>query len=242
MRRFPHFLILAIVPALAAPPARAGCFAPGGYDSQPPAAYACCQNLVFFNVTSWTFEDLGGGTIRVTPGDGSLPPMNGTLNCTDQSFSATGSIPGSCTETFTIIGHFTSAGHWTATFSVAFSGSACSCFNGQFGTLCQNQQWSISGTSRALSVPVDSVGTRLTLSANPFGRSIAIRLELERSASVRAEILDLQGRVVAVLCDRSLPAGSQRLDWNRGGARSGLYFLRVQAGGATRIAKLIALD
>jgi len=243
MRQCSYSLILAILPALAAPPACAGCFVPGDYNSQPPATYNCCQNLVSFNVSSWTIEDLGGGAIKVTPGSGSgVPVLNGTINCTDLSFSATAVLSGGCTQTYTLTGHFTSPGHWTATFSVSFTGSQCSCFNGQLGTPCQNQQWNISGTSPALSVPADTVGTRLTLGGNPFGRSLLIRLALERSASVRAEILDLQGRVIAILCDRNLSAGSQRLEWNRGSRPSGLYFLRVRAGGTTKIAKLVALD
>ena len=241
MRRRFFLPILALPLALTAPPVRAGCFAPGIYYSDL-AVYNCCSGFVSFSVSSWSFEDLGGGAIRVTPGAGGLPTLNGTLNCTNQSFSATGSILGGCTQNYTLAGQFTSAGHWTATFSVSFIGSQCSCGGGSLGSPCINQVWSLSGTNPSVSVAADSVGTRLTLGANPFARSVQIRLELDRSAKVRAEILDLQGRVIALLCDRELSAGSQRLDWNRGTVKSGLYFLRVQAGGMAKIAKLVALD
>ena len=242
MRTVSLLMMAVFLTPMAARSAGAACFVPGDYDGQPQVSYTCCQSLIAFNVSSWTFEDLGGGAIRVTPGGGSIPVMNGTLNCTNQSFTATSSRPGGCTETYTLTGQFTSPGHWTATFSATFSGSQCSFFGGSLGLPCQNQQWTVSGTSRALSVPADTVVARLAVGPNPFGRSIAIQLDLDRSSPVRAEVLDLQGRIVETLCDRSMPAGSQRLEWNRAGAPSGLYFLRLRVGGRTIVAKLVAID
>lgn len=65
--------------------------------------------------------------------------------CPGGSFNNTGTIPGGCAETYSLVGSFTSANTWTGTYQVSFSGPDCSCFGG-LGTPCVNQLYSITAT------------------------------------------------------------------------------------------------
>jgi hypothetical protein len=70
-------------------------------------------------------------------------------------------------------------------------------------------------------------------SPNPFRDATAFTLTLPVSQPVRAEVLDLLGRRVALLHDGVLPAGTHALTWTAGTAPPGVYFLRVTAGDET---------
>ncbi len=80
-------------------------------------------------------------------------------------------------------------------------------------------------------------------SPNPFNAETTLRYDLAEAASVRLEVLDLTGQVVARLVDSSRPRGSHRLRWDGRthlGAQvaSGVYLARLQAGGTVRVRKL----
>jgi flagellar hook assembly protein FlgD len=68
---------------------------------------------------------------------------------------------------------------------------------------------------------------------------------LPQAARVRAEVLDVLGRTVAVLSDhRAYAAGPYVLTWNgrdRSGseARPGVYFVRARARGDVRVLKIV---
>ncbi len=71
---------------------------------------------------------------------------------------------------------------------------------------------------------------------NPFRASTQVRFELVRPGAARLRVFDLQGRVVAELVDGVRGAGSHVATWtgrNVGGeaVASGVYFLRLEAGG-----------
>jgi flagellar hook assembly protein FlgD len=66
---------------------------------------------------------------------------------------------------------------------------------------------------------------------------MSVRLALSVASHVRAEVLDVTGRVVARIADARLGAGEHALRWNgsrHGGqtAAAGLYFLRVVRDGS----------
>jgi len=72
---------------------------------------------------------------------------------------------------------------------------------------------------------------------NPSRGRTTLRLALEAPARVRARLCDVAGRIVRVLADESLAAGTHTLHWDgrdQGGAAvaPGVYFCRVQAGPA----------
>lgn len=63
---------------------------------------------------------------------------------------------------------------------------------------------------------------------NPFNPSTTISFALPVRSSVRLQVIDLLGRVVAHLVDGEFEAGYQRTVWNATVA-SGLYFYRIEA-------------
>src|SRR5712692_6082124 len=85
------------------------CIVFGDYTSNPTVAYYCAFGVVSFNYSGWRFTNPMGDTIWVTGlPSGSVPTLKGTLNCSDSTFTASASLPGSCTETYVLQGRFSS--------------------------------------------------------------------------------------------------------------------------------------
>ncbi len=85
--------------------------------------------------------------------------------------------------------------------------------------------------------------TRIELSPvapNPVVSSGAIAFALPFAMHIRLEVLDVQGRQVALLADGDQQAGRYRQIWRpeRGRAGSGLYFVRLRAGGRTLVQRV----
>lgn len=77
----------------------------------------------------------------------------------------------------------------------------------------------------------------LSVSPNPFNRSISFRLDVRTHSNVRIQLFDLAGRMVKVACDQACEPGVAALNWDgttlQGNlAASGVYFYRVEADGA----------
>ena len=62
---------------------------------------------------------------------------------------------------------------------------------------------------------------------NPFNPVTTIRFSLAKSTSVKLEIIDRTGRVVATLVDETLPAGAYTTSFDAGDQASGVYFYRL---------------
>ena len=78
---------------------------------------------------------------------------------------------------------------------------------------------------------------------NPFGGRTTIEFALPERADVRLTVYDVMGRRVATLADESRAPGRHQVTWNgrgNGGGRlsSGVYLVRLQAGGATRTSRV----
>ena len=76
------------------------------------------------------------------------------------------------------------------------------------------------------------------LAANALTDAPALLVELPSAMPARVEIFDLQGRRLATLADRELPAGATVLPWE-GGARHGIYFARLVTPHATRWSRIV---
>jgi hypothetical protein len=81
---------------------------------------------------------------------------------------------------------------------------------------------------------------------NPFRGSTGIRLSLPESREVQAEVYDVAGRRVAVLLDRDLEAGEWEISWDGFDdagrtTAAGLYFVRVRAGDAREVRRVLRL-
>jgi hypothetical protein len=81
---------------------------------------------------------------------------------------------------------------------------------------------------------------------NPARGAMRFRYGVPMPSVIRISVVDLQGREVALLADRSHPAGWYWAEWNgeadrdRGPAPAGVYFVRLQAEGR-RVVQQFAL-
>jgi hypothetical protein len=73
---------------------------------------------------------------------------------------------------------------------------------------------------------------------NPFRRHTVVEYELARGGRVRLELYDVLGSVVVRLADRVLPAGRHQQGLDGGRLASGVYFLRLEAGGRSWTRKI----
>jgi hypothetical protein len=81
---------------------------------------------------------------------------------------------------------------------------------------------------------------------NPFNPRTTLTYVLPRSAHVRLAVYDTEGRRVRTLVDGVEPAGEHRVDWNGMSdadleVSSGVYFVRLETGGAMRTRKVVFL-
>jgi len=107
------------------------------------------------------------------------------------------------------------------------------------------------GVGQVTSVPSPGADEGLALlrvrpaSPNPFSATTSINFNMPvDGARARVRIIDLAGRVVAVLADELLAAGPHAVTWTGRNAHgrsvaSGTYFLRIDAGGQSRTTKIV---
>lgn len=81
---------------------------------------------------------------------------------------------------------------------------------------------------------------------NPFNPQTKIRFELSRGARVRLAIFDVNGSRVRTLLDAPRPAGHYEIGWDGRDEQgrsvaTGMYFCRLEAGGASQARKLTLL-
>jgi hypothetical protein len=89
-------------------------------------------------------------------------------------------------------------------------------------------------------------GLRLTAGPNPFRGAARIALTLPSAARVRLDVVDVAGRVVAVLGEGRRAAGTHAFTWNgrtRSGshAAAGVYWVRGETGGRRATTRLVKL-
>jgi predicted extracellular nuclease len=77
---------------------------------------------------------------------------------------------------------------------------------------------------------------------NPTRMGSRITFSLPAAGKVRVDVLDIQGRAVATVADGDYTAGIHQVRWSgvtsSGIARSGVYFIRLQAPQGTRVRRL----
>jgi hypothetical protein len=81
---------------------------------------------------------------------------------------------------------------------------------------------------------------------NPFESTTLVAFDLPKPCAVRLEVVDVQGRVVRILTDEAWPAGRHSVAWSGESefgesTGSGVYFIRLQAGGFTAGAKMLRM-
>jgi len=86
--------------------------------------------------------------------------------------------------------------------------------------------------------------TLSTVRPNPFGDHAVLQYGLPVSAHVRLSVYDLQGRRVATVVDEVQPAGWRSTVWDGRDlvihpVASGMYFARLEVGGAVQVRKIV---
>jgi hypothetical protein len=81
---------------------------------------------------------------------------------------------------------------------------------------------------------------------NPFNPEVTIRFRLARELPVELKVFDIRGQRVATLMDADLHAGEHRVVWNgqdehRRDVSSGVYIVRLRAGGVEHTEKISLL-
>ncbi|HLF13318.1 MAG TPA: T9SS type A sorting domain-containing protein [Bacteroidota bacterium] len=76
---------------------------------------------------------------------------------------------------------------------------------------------------------------------NPFNPSTTIQFALPMSTDVRLMVYNLVGEIVDVLIDGNQPAGYKTIEWDASALPSGVYYLRLNAGGTVETKKLVLL-
>ena len=103
---------------------------------------------------------------------------------------------------------------------------------GNTGTDVSDAIWHLADVTSA---PAQAAVTEFALGPvrpNPSRGQVGIGYALPRSAAVRIEVLDVQGRVLAVLVDGPASAGRHMARWSPSrNVPSGLFFARAQLGG-----------
>ena len=73
---------------------------------------------------------------------------------------------------------------------------------------------------------------------SPFNSRTTVRFGVDRPVRVRLLVYDLQGRQVCTLFDRTPEVGYHRVAWDAGRIPSGIYVLRLEAGGRRQTMKV----
>ena len=80
---------------------------------------------------------------------------------------------------------------------------------------------------------------RVTIGPNPSAGRVTLAFAVAHEAQVHAEVLDLQGRVVAVLADGAFAAGRHTLAWDGARQLPGMYFVRVRRGATSETHRVL---
>jgi hypothetical protein len=76
---------------------------------------------------------------------------------------------------------------------------------------------------------------------NPFNPQATLRFTLPQAGLATLTIHDMQGRAVATLLSREMPAGTHTTTWDAAARPSGVYVARLQAAGQTQVRTLTLL-
>ena len=81
----------------------------------------------------------------------------------------------------------------------------------------------------------------------PFRTTLQLGVDLPRAGRVQLEVFDVRGRRVRTLLDREAGAGTHPVQWDGRDERgrelgAGIYFLRMQSGGATRSLRVVRVQ
>jgi hypothetical protein len=89
----------------------------------PPVQFSCCLGLVNINISEFDFA-ADGATVTSSPSS-PVPLLGSAATCPAGNFTNTGSLPGGCTETYSLDGSFTGPDSWSGMYTMEFVGPDC---------------------------------------------------------------------------------------------------------------------
>lgn len=110
------------------------------------------------------------------------------------------------------------------------------------GTVANRPQLTVQYTTSTSVSEAASIPDRATLEGNypnPFNPSTQIRFSIPTTLPVRLTVYNLLGVNIATLIDGPTTAGSHTVTWDASGMPSGLYFARLEAGGAIAMKRMV---
>lgn len=223
-----------------APAARADCLLTCPYASQPYPNYGCSA-VGGYLITSWSFQDLGGGAISVHPNpNGIVPTLTGTMDCDGSTFQASGSVPGPCSVFYTLSGIIGSPSQWSGTFTVQF-------FGGPPCQECMNQTIGVQGSCSPTDVPDEMIlgSGWIAASPNPSQGSTSLQFYAPGDVELTLEVFDVTGRQLRTLIDGVvLPRGVHETPWSAAmgsSTASAVHFARLTAGAHVEITRFVVV-
>ncbi len=76
---------------------------------------------------------------------------------------------------------------------------------------------------------------------NPFNQRSLVSFSLKRSGNISLSVYDIQGQEITVLAEGWYNAGTHRIEIDGAELSSGMYFIRLQAGEAVNVKKVVLL-
>jgi hypothetical protein len=159
--------------------------------------------------------------------------------------------PGSTQLTELPSGDFAVDSFFDITYRIEFEGCPGSQLEDYAGSTTAQTMKATCGDDAGVDEDRPEVPTRSRVSLapaipNPFGSSTTIAFAIPADADVSLKVYDATGRLVSVLVDGRRGAGDHRVYWDgtdtrRNRAASGVYFVRLTAGGQVATQRLVLL-
>ena len=115
---------------------------------------------------------------------------------------------------------------------------------GVFGGLDSSQLWFQGAMPVAIEPAAPGLPTTFALLPaypNPFNPSTTLRYDVAAAGHVRITVFDALGREIALLVSEEHTAGRHEISFNAQGLPSGLYLVRMEAGGGVQTQRVTLL-
>jgi hypothetical protein len=77
---------------------------------------------------------------------------------------------------------------------------------------------------------------------NPFSSSLNVSFRLDQDTQVKIAIMDMSGRVVEMVADRTYEAGQHNIVYTNSSLKAGVYFMRITHNGGTDVKRIVVSD
>ena len=74
---------------------------------------------------------------------------------------------------------------------------------------------------------------------NPFNPTTNIKYDVPKNSPVKIRVYDIMGKLVDVLVNQEMEAGSYEVNWNATNRASGVYFYKIEAGEFTKVMRMM---